>query len=348
MENIIDYFTLDRIISFGAILNIIITERGAGKSFQAKKYVTDRFLKKKEKFIYLRRYENELKNVFEKSDLKEEKNEFNFFNSIKHLYPGINLMAKNRKFYFNEECFGRAKRITEYQDLKSSDLEDVTTIIIDEYFIEPGRRHYLPNEGMILMNIFDSVLRNRTSKNIKIFVLGNSVENLELTPIFTFFDLTLPYKKDVKLFKNNLIAVQYTQNTKFSDQRKDTIIGKLASGTPYEQYAIQNQILNKNNDFIMKKNKNAQFRFSFIYHNKIFGVWISFKDGLIFISNDVANNRYQYALTLEDHRLNTLLIKGSKNYSHWRMLLDNFKLGNVYYESAKIKQETREVFKLYI
>lgn len=42
------------------------------------------------------------------------------------------------------------------------------------------------------MNIFDSVIRNRN--DIKIFILGNAVEGIEYSPLFSFFDLSLPYR----------------------------------------------------------------------------------------------------------------------------------------------------------
>ena len=69
---------------------------------------------------------------------------------------------------------GYAKRMTEAQDLKSSGYSNVKTIIIDEYPIEKGKRYYLPSEGMLLMGIFDSIIRNRS--DVKIFILGNAVE----------------------------------------------------------------------------------------------------------------------------------------------------------------------------
>lgn len=350
MDNLgdLDFYTLHNILSYNCPVNVIITERGKGKSFQVKKYIVDKYKKKKEKFLYLRRYENELKNVFEKSDLKDEKNEFDFFNNIKHLFPNVNLKSKNRKFYYNDVCFGLAKRITEYQDLKSSDFTDITTIIIDEYFIEPGRRSYLPSEGMILMNLFDTVARNRDRNKIRIFILGNSVPDLELSPLFLFFNLSLPFNKTIKTFKNNLIALEYSKNSNFSKQRSNTFIGELAKGTPYDDYAVQNKIINKNNDFIAKKSKYAKFRFSFIFKGQSYGVWISSKEGRIYISKDISDLRYQYALTLEDQSINTMLVKGCRNFAHWRFLIDNFKLANIYYESNKLKQNAMEAFKLFI
>ena len=120
-----------------------------GKSFGAKKYVIEQYNKKGSQFLYLRRYDNELKEIFEKT-----KGQKDFFDDIKDLFPEIELKAKERKFYCNGEVFGFAKRMTEAQDLKSSVYQNIKTIIIDEYPIEKNKRYYLPNEGMILMRYF--------------------------------------------------------------------------------------------------------------------------------------------------------------------------------------------------
>lgn len=109
----------------------------------AKEYVIKKYLKKKEKFLYLRRYDNEIKSLFQKD----------FFSDIRNQFPEVILEAKNKKFYLNGEIFGYAKRLTEAQDLKSASFDDVTTIIFDEYAIEKNRRYYLTGEGMIIARI---------------------------------------------------------------------------------------------------------------------------------------------------------------------------------------------------
>ena len=340
------FYSLDKVISYNIPVNIIITERGYGKSYSVKKYVIDRFLKHHEEFMYIRRYDNEIKNVFEKSKGTEK----DFFQDIKQNYPDIKLFAKDKKFFIQKQdettCFGYAKRMTEYQDLKSGTFSNIKTIIIDEYPIEKGKRYYLPNEGMILMNIFDSIIRNRS--DIKIFILGNAVEGLEFSPLFNFFELSLPYgKKDIKLFKDNTILVQYATSSEFRKEREQTLIGKLAKGTPYEEYAIQNKILDKNNDFIGKKSNGAKFIFSLIYNKKKYGVWNDYNEGMLFISNDVdPYNPYCFALTVKDHTPNTMLIIRAKTYNQLKFLIEQYRIGNVYYESQKIKSVSQEIFRL--
>ena len=55
------YYNYNRILSYNAPVNILIGERGCGKSYGAKNYVIKQFLKNHSQFVYLRRYENELK-----------------------------------------------------------------------------------------------------------------------------------------------------------------------------------------------------------------------------------------------------------------------------------------------
>lgn len=137
------YYNYKRILSYNVPVMVLIGERGVGKSYGAKEYVIDQFQKNRSQFLYLRRYENEIKSVFE----VDKNTGKDFFTDIRPKYNDLNLEAKRRKFYINNECFGFAKRMTEAQDLKSSGgFENIKTIILDEYPIEKGKRYYLPDE----------------------------------------------------------------------------------------------------------------------------------------------------------------------------------------------------------
>jgi len=107
-----------------------------GKTYGFKKYVINRFLKKKEKFLYIRRYDNELKSVFAKP----------FFSDIQNEFPNHKLYTKHRNFYVDDEVIGFGKRLTEAQDLKSVTFDDIKIIVFDEYAIEKNKRYYLPQE----------------------------------------------------------------------------------------------------------------------------------------------------------------------------------------------------------
>lgn len=336
------FYNYNRVLSYNIPVNVLIGERGCGKSYGAKKFVIKQFLKNRSQFLYLRRYENELKSVFE----KDKNNPKDFFDDVKKDFPNIELQAKHKKFYIDGECFGFAKRMTEAQDLKSSVYENIKIIILDEYPIEKNKRYYLPDEGMILMNIFDSIIRNRN--DVKIFILGNAVEGIEYCPLFSFFDLTLPYNNDIKLFKDNTILVQYMNNEQFRKDRENTLIGKLAKGTKYEDYAIKNKILDKNNNFIEKKKGTSKFAFAFIYNGLTYGVWNDYQEGKIFVSLDYNKNTpFLYSMTLRDHTPNTMMFNAIKKLNFWKDFMQNYKLGNVYFENQKIKHDVFDLIKLY-
>ena len=179
------FYDYHRILSYNCPVNLLFGERGCGKSYGAKKYVIDQYLKKQSQFLYLCRYDNELKEIFEQTKGQKE-----FFDDIKDEFKDHHLKAISRKFMCDGEVFGFAKRMTEAQDLKSSVYQNVKTIIFDEYPIEDTRhKHYLKNEGMILLGIIDSIIRNRS--DIKIFILGNAVNDLEYSPLFSLESIPL-------------------------------------------------------------------------------------------------------------------------------------------------------------
>lgn len=95
------FYDYHKILSYNCPVNVLIGERGVGKSFGAKKYVIDQYAKKHSQFLYLRRYENELKQIFQNT----RKSTKDFFDDIKPYYKDVSLYAKNRMFYYNDEVF---------------------------------------------------------------------------------------------------------------------------------------------------------------------------------------------------------------------------------------------------
>lgn len=156
------YYNYDKVLSYNALLNMLIGERGVGKTYGASKMVTKKFLKKGEEFAYIRRYKSELKKSVPKFfDGLQNNNEF----------PEHNLYAKNNIFYCDNKQFGYAMTLSTAQDLKGTEFSKVTTIIFDEFIIEEGqKKYYLKNEVDIFLGLIETLARMR---NIKVFMLAN-------------------------------------------------------------------------------------------------------------------------------------------------------------------------------
>lgn len=328
------YYNYGRILSYNAFLNFLIGERGVGKTFGAVKMVTNLYLKKKEQFAYIRRYKSDLKHGVD-----------TFFTSVnkKEIFKEHKLYSKNNKFYCDDECFGYAMTLSTAQDLKSSNYDNVTTIIFDEFIIEEGqKKYYLHNEVETFLNLLETIARMR---NVRVFLLGNA-GNVVTNPYFLYFDLQLPYNSDIKTFKDGLILLQYMDNEEYRKEKSETPLGRLVRGTSFEKYAIQNQDTHINKNFIEHKQASSKFSFAFIYRDETFGVWFDYTLGKVFVSkNYVQDTPYIFATTLKDHSENTLFLSSAKKYNCWKQFLENYQLGNVRFENQKIKNISTELIK---
>ena len=328
------YLDFTRILSYNALLNIIIASRGVGKTFGATDFVTSQFLKKKYEFVYIRRYKSEL-----------QKSIANFWSAMitNGKYKEHSLSRKGMNLLIDDCVAGYGLTLSTAQQLKSSNFPNVKYIIFDEFIIEDGQGHYLKNEVDIFLGLIETISRLR---DVKVILLGNSA-NL-VNPYFLFFDLHLPYKNEIITFKDGLIALQYASSNEYMKVKKESRFGKLVENTTYEEYAIENKFVNINNDFIEKKDKDSKFSFSFIYKDFRFGVWVNWLSGKMYISTDYLENGIVFACTSNDHKPNTMLLSIAKKYNCWNNFINNYKLGNVYFENIKIKNICHEFVKLIV
>lgn len=165
-------------------------------------------------------------------------------------------------------------------------------------------------------------------------------------PYFLYFDLSLPYNSDIKTFKNGLILLQYMKNEEYRSIKQKSKLGQLTKGTSYNNYAIQNQFVGDNNNFIEKKQGSSKFSFAFIHLNETFGVWTDNKLGKIYVSEDYQKNTpFMFSTTLDNHNDNTLFLKSAKKYRCWKTFIENFEIGNVRFENIKIRNICQQLIK---
>lgn len=327
------FYDYQRILSYNALLNFIIGERGVGKSYGAKKYVAQRFIKKHKQFVYLRRYKTELKQAMMKNGNPI------FFDQIKNDKSMKNhiLSNKNDTMYIDGKLCGYAMPLSVANILKSSSYEEVDTIIFDEFIIDKGNYHYLQNEVIQLLDVIETVARLR---DIRVLFLGNAISITN--PYFTFFNLSLPYNSDIKTFKDGLIVVNYIKNLKYREVKKSTRFGKLIDGTEYGKYAIDNEFLRDSKSFIRKKTKNCKFYFILVINGKHYGVWCDYKDGLMFISNDYDPNcPVIFSINPDDHNENTLLIR-CRTSPFFKSIIEHFRLARLCFENQQIKNNVMQ------
>jgi hypothetical protein len=324
----------NKTLTYNALFNFIIGNRGGGKTYWAKKWAIKDFLKNEKQFIYLRRYKQEIK----------KKNNDKFFNDIiaNNEFENVKFEVKGNTFYINKKEAGQAMCLSTSKIEKSVPFPNVNKIIFDEFIIDKGVYRYLPDEVLCFLEFYETVNRMR-NREVIAFFLANAISMTN--PYFLYFNMHLPYGKNV--FCKNDKLIELVQNEEYIAAKKATRFGKLIEGTTYADYSIDNKFLRDDKTFIEKKSGSCNFYFAFKYEGKLYGVWIDYSRGAMWVSEDIDPcSRIIYSITLDDHSPNTLLLRQLGKAVLFKTFIENYKLGNVRFESMKIKNVCYEVLKL--
>lgn len=331
------YFDYDKVLGYGATFNFLITSRGLGKTYGAIKMAVKDYLKNGHEFIYLRRYKTEInsasKRLFDAINLNKE-------------FAGFTLWSEGNKFFIQKvkgddedekpekKVIGYAIPLSTANILKSTNFANVRTIIYDEFLLGPGVFHYLPNEVESFLDFYETTARMR---DVRVFFLGNAIT--QSNPYFTYFRLTLPYNSNFKTFKNGLILVNYATNEDYIAAKKSTKFGQIIADTHYSDYAIDNDWLSDDEAFIEKKVGYCKNISTVKVNGKMYGVWRSSENKRYYISEDYDPcNICVISLDKADHDEETILMN-ARNNPFFKFVIENFRVGNVRFETINVKNE---------
>lgn len=272
------FYDLGPVLSHNCLLNFIAGARGIGKTFDAKRKGINRWIKKRTQFIYLRRFEEELKSIDQ------------FFADIQHLYPDWDLRVNGRKFEIAPSntrddkkrewaVIGFAVALSTAQNRKSISYHDVTWVIFDEFILEKSAQHYLPNEAEILINFFNTV--DRYQEKTTFVCLANAVT---IDNPYNVYLKVLPDKEFVK-DPDGFWLFHFPESKEFIDSISQTRYGQFIKGTAYYDYAVSNQFADNHLHLVEEKGSNALHYFN-----------LETKAGTMSIWQDVAAGKF-YALS---------------------------------------------------
>lgn len=333
------FYDYSKLISYNALLNFVIGERGCGKTFGAKKFVINDFLKNGHEFVYLRRYKTEL-------DIAMD----GFFTQLQEtgLFEDCEFEIKSNKkkvtkFYCNGEIMGYAIPLSTANILKSASYSKVKTIIFDEFIIDKGTYHYLANEVIQFLDIIETIARMR---DVRVLLLGNAISISN--PYFNFFDLTIPYGSEFKRFKDGLILVNYIKNEEYRKAKKESRFGRLIDGTEYGKYAIDNEWLRDSKAFITKRSPQAKPFASIRISGETYGIWRDYKEAMIFISKDYdPSNPCHFAFNDYDHNETTTLVRVRTN-TWMKTIIDAYRMGRLFFDNQKVKNDFMKVLNKFL
>jgi len=267
------YYNFDKLMSYATLAYyfFLVGGRGLGKTFGAKKRAIAKALKTGEQFIYLRRYKTEI--VASKET---------FFADIGHLFPdwdfaihgytAVAAPASTRDEKKREwKTIGYFVALSTAQSKKGVSYHNVTTIIFDEFIIEKGTYHYLPNEVTVFNNFYLTV--DRYQDKTKAFFLANSVSIQN--PYFLEYEIRPDENPNSEFVKkaNGYLVAHFPDAANFQSSVFETAFGRFIAGTEYADYAVSNEFSDNNDSLIGLKDSRARCQYVLETKNGKFSVW---------------------------------------------------------------------------
>lgn len=336
------WYSLDNVRSYNALFNFIILLRGVGKTYAFKKFAIKQALDGNGLFLYLRRTDVELKDSMNSflNDVAKEFPAYAFRIRSDQLQYNIPDDEKEGEYLQNWETLGYFAYLSNARRKKSVSYEGVKYMAFDEFLIPPNDKYakYLPDEVMTFLDFYETVARMR---DVQVFFLSNAMSTIN--PYFLHFGLFLPRGKNGIKRIGEDIVIEYHDNADYREAKEQTRFGRMIKGTRFAEYALNNQFITEDNDYILKKTARAFYQFTLSIDGKDYGVYCDTSEQKIFISNDI-NAQYPIVYRYRQAGKGGLVFKNRSGVRRIDDLVLNFEYGNVYFESQAIKQEMIKFF----
>lgn len=321
------------ILPYQRNFNLINGTRSLGKTYTCQMYILNKCLENGWEFIFITRTLTEKKNgAFERAFKKVTAKEF----------KDIEFKYNNGGMYYNDEndvqiLIGYNIALSEVGKLKNNSFPLVKYILFDEYVLEEDRASaYIGGwkEPDKLLSLYHTV--DREEDRVIVFMLANNIKFFNPYHIHPAFNV--PKIDRGSIWTSENVLFQNCQETKsLLNDKKNCKFLNMIKGTEYGNYAQEGKYILDNEEFIGGLSDTSRYQFTIEYMGKSFGVYNDYPKGVIVVSDKVDPScKLIYALTLDDHKENTMLTK-SGSYALLKWLGKNYKLGNVRFETMKIK-----------
>lgn len=332
-----DYYNGRRALSYNCPFTIVNSLRSFGKTYYFKRLGIKNYIEKGHTFIYMRRYDEQIKSLLRK------RNAFVSDILANDEFPGYDLRTNGRILEIKHESWekwqvcGYFAALNNYENEKSGHDEKTTMIIFDEFIKERKRYPYLDNEVSSLMNFWETI--DRRQSRVKVVMLGNAAD--AENPYYLEWRIVI--KEDMPEFtrwQNGQIVLQYAVPTQaFMEHSQESTIGKLTAGTAYDRYARLNRFSTVTDEFVAKKPARAKHICTFEYQGKPLSIWLDAKLGEYHVQNSKPRDgKPTYALTRADMRPNLIMIHRGEPMI--KTLGRMFRYGYVFFDNPR----TRELF----
>ena len=311
--------------------NFINGERSIGKTYNTEMFFIEKYLERKDEFVYLVRTQDEKKNGILKDAFAKVIN--NHFSDYDFDFTNDTMTIENNDGVI--ETVGHCLALSEYQKVKKMSFPNVKYLMFDEYMLESGGRYFNGwKEPDVFLNLYHTI--DREEDRVICFLLGNTTTFYNPYHMHPAFNI--PHISPGEIWKGKNVLFQWAvKDEELKDQKKNNKFLEMVQGTTYDKYANKGNYIEDKGTFIKQRPEYARHIFVIQYLDKNFGVWYSDRTNEYFI--DEKHDpfcRLQFALSTDDHNDTNFFTRGKDSLI--ATLLKNYKRGNVKFASMKVKK----------
>lgn len=334
------YYNPATVLSHNCVYNFIVGARGLGKTYGFQKHAIKKAIERGEQFIYLRRYMTELRparntffaavgNEFPDHDFRLHGNEAQ--------YAPVSTRDEKKREWFTMGFF---VSLSTAQTMKSVSFPKVKTIIFDEFIIERGALHYLPDEANTFNNFYSTVDRNQDKT--RVFFLANSVTIMN--PYFLQYEIRPDQLPELSRLKRGFILAHFPDSNDFKASVSNTRFGRFIAGTAYEDYAVGNQFADAHDSLITGKPSTAMCQYILETAQGTFSLWYDRSQVSYYAQAKLPKSGYP-TYTLMPERMDTDKTLVTYQDKLMQYLRTAFRNGNVFFDSPQSRNAFIEIFK---
>lgn len=322
------WYDKQQLLSHNKIMNMVLSNRGGGKTFHFTKWGIDDFKKTKQQTVWVRRYQTEIDEMVLNGK---------FFDAVRDFYPDDDLKIEGNLGLVNGEVAFYFIALSTSRQLKSNNYPHVNKIIFDEFIIDKGRITYLKAEVEVFLDLYETIARTRD--NVRAVLLANSIT--VVNPYFLFWNIKPDTSK--RFTVQGQVCVELFTDSDFIAMKQRSRFGQLVQGTRYSDYAIENKWLLDTDTFIEEKTAKSEFMLGMKYNGIMYGFWVDYSEGLIFVNRQYDPSSYSlYCLNKDDHDANLLLIKSLSDSKRVQRIVYAFRNGLLRFSDMQVKNQFYE------
>lgn len=290
---------------------ICTTNRTGGKTTYFGRLCVNRYLKYREKFALLYRFNYELDQCADK-----------FFKDIGNLFFSSYTMTSKRcasgiyhMLYLvdasgKEYHCGYAISINSADQIKkySHMFSDVSRILFDEFQSETN--HYCNDEVQKFISIHTSIARGNGEqiRYVPVYMLSNPVTLLN--PYYVNMDIAERLKGDTKFLRGEGYVLEQGYVKSASDAQKSSGFNRAFKKNSYTAYNSEGVYLLDNKAFIESPKGRCAYIATLRYNNNDYAIKEYRDEGIIFCDDKAdATFKFKITVTTDDHQINYVMLK---------------------------------------